>query len=155
MSLIFEALEKVEQEKKGEGKKPLSEKPPGALPPAPKLVSSPKEKTNPVEAERTIYGLGGALLFLFVLGLIYLLASSQPSTKSEQVTPISPVSSAPARGRMFSLTGITQVGPDRTAIINNQFVRVGERVSGAEVKQIEDREAVLEYQGQTVRLSLD
>ncbi len=54
----------------------------------------------------------------------------------------------------FSLTGISHTGSDWMAIINNQLVRVGESVSGAEVKSIQDREVLLDFNGETVTLEI-
>ena len=54
----------------------------------------------------------------------------------------------------FSLTGIARDQKEWTAIINNRLVRVGDRVSGAQVKLIKDDEVLIDYQGQAITLAL-
>ena len=141
MSLIHEALEKAEQEKKGQWKRPV-----------PEISAHGSSKTTPKESLRMIYGISGALLFFFVVGLIYFLTSSSPRTqKPEKKAEVSSPSSSPSspaslpfiyKGR-FSLTGITRTGTEWTAIINNELVRVGDWVSDATVESIQQGEVAL------------
>ena len=53
----------------------------------------------------------------------------------------------------FTLSGIIH-GKEFQALINDQVVSVGDRVQGAIVKRIEDKQVVLEQQGREVLLSL-
>ena len=151
MSLIHQALERVEQEKKGL-----------PLPPPRDLLSLPPREIREKkfffeENAQLIYGIAGAFLLLFDFGLIYLfgrsslMAPPSPSTVESSVTP----AAAPKfKSWLFSLTGITRVGEDLTAIVNNELVRVGDEVSGAIVKEIQDGKVVLDYRGETITLSL-
>lgn len=139
MSLIHEALEKVEQEKK---ETPLGNE---TLP-----LTPPKTLTR--ENTRVVLGIVAFLLFCFVLGMIYLFAGSHSSQGERPETKTS--TSAPIKPNRFSLTGITRMGNDRNAIINNQLVRVGDWVSGARVDRIEEEEVQLEDQGQFITLDL-
>ena len=142
MSLIHEALEKVEQEKKVS---PLS----------PAILSGTQEKVRPKENRRVIYGIVTALVFCFILGMIYLLVGSSPtdSPRGKSAKASLPPLSLRIQGR-FALTGTTRAGTDWTAIINNQLVRVGDEVSGAKVVRIEKEEVTLDERGQTVTVNL-
>ena len=142
MSLIYEALEKVEQEKKGVVKN---------------FVKSNLHKKN----TQTLYKIAGVLIFLFFLGLVYLLVNSHKALERRDNPIISPSRgstsspfSLPISRSRFSLTGITRVGNDWTAIINNQLVRVGDWVGEARIKAIQEQEVILDHKGQILRLSL-
>ena len=161
MSLIYEALEKLEQEKQGLPKlilKPLSE--------GIRLERERVSKNFFEENSRLLYGIGGTLLFLFFTGLLYFLI--QPSSVDRKfeknAIPRSASSSFPhfipsiplfaENPSGFSLTGITRVGADWTAIVENQLVRVGDWVNGAQVKVIRKDEVILDWQGRMIALSL-
>lgn len=138
MSLIHEALEKVEQEKKDT-----------FLPQA--VILKVREKVQARENLQMIYGIAVALVFCFILGMTYLFIGSGPQERSSETpTTILP---QPDQER-FVLTGITRVGADGTAIINNELVRVGDGVSGAQVTRIEEREVTLDEKGKTITLEL-
>lgn len=139
MSLIHEALEKVEQEKKDP-----------SLPRT--VISEAREKIRPKENSQVIYGIVIALVLCFILGMIYFLVGSPPE-KSASPPATAAIFSRPNQGR-FVLTGVTWVGKDPTAIINNELVRVGDGVSGAKVVRIEEQEVTLDERGQTITLSL-
>lgn len=158
MSLIHEALEKLDRGKRERGKNPAPEI----------LTSAPFTPAEGISSEkesaRTIYWIGGAVVFLFVLGMVCLLVSSLKSTLPQTDSLSSPPASSssvprpyptpPSTQALFSLTGITQSGTDLTAIINNELVRVGDWVSGAQVKSIQDRKVSLEFRGQEITLRL-
>lgn len=167
MSLIHEALEKLEQEKRGKGKNPAPEILAETLPsPSEGISPDPnKEKKSLEENSKTIYWIGGAVVFLFVLGLVYLLVGSlksaapkrgslAPSPSPVPLNSLTHSVESPSTQGLFSLTGITQSGSELTAIVNNELVRVGDSVSGARVKEIKDREVSLEFRGQEIILSL-
>ena len=156
MSLIFEALEKLEQEKKE------------TVLPSKKEAGSDKERefSRGKKKHTVIYWFGGIVFFLLAIGLVYFIFNIQRNGRKDYpvVHPIisssTPHVSAPAalsstrKQGQFSLTGVTQMGTDKTAIINNQLVRVGDWVSGAKVLSIEDQEVKLEFKGQVLTLRL-
>ena len=149
MSLIHEALEKLEVQKKVHFKKPVLEKP------------IPEKKNQAVHEPPNygiIYSIAGVLVFSFVVGLVYFLISSHPS-QQQGSTSAKPA----AKGSLFkpyvspsqfSLTGMTRVSGDWNAIINNQLVRVGDTINGALVQSIEEAGVTLNFQGQTVQLDM-
>lgn len=53
----------------------------------------------------------------------------------------------------FALSGIIH-GKESQALVNDQVVSVGDRVQGAIVKRIQDKQVILEQQGREVLLSL-
>lgn len=142
MSLIHEALEKVDQEKRGTAPSPA--------------VNAPPEEGKNLSEEKTylLHWMGGALLFFFVLGLIYLWGHSS-FVNSGAPSPSRPPTSLSERER-FSLTGITGVGTDLTAVVNNELVRVGGQVNGATVTAIDTQahQVVLNWNGRSITLSL-
>lgn len=162
MSLIHEALQKLEGEKK--------ESEAGSAvatfePDSPELTEKPAsgiEIQRPAVRKEVLFGIGGVVLIAGVLGISSWLAFSRTPAVSE--TPSGPVAGSLSRARKpavdlsrqgeFSLTGISHTGSDWIAIINNQLVRVGETVSGAEVKSIQDREVLLDFNGETVTLKI-
>ena len=101
-----------------------------------------------------LYAIAGVLVFFFLAGLVYFF--TRPETHYSFQSPRRPTYHAsPPRSGSFALTGITQVGSDHTAIINNQLVRVGERIDGAVVESINESGVVLGgAQGQKVELNL-
>lgn len=168
MSLIHEALEKVEQEKNPE---PF----PKGIDPGPDPFPSQKTGTLLKEnrprlsdpASRLIYGIAGTLAALFILGVVYLGVralkagpeneKTRDGSQREPSLVLQPALSRTGNsnlGRYFSLTGISQVGSKRMAIVNNQLVRVGDEVSGAKVTAIGAEEVTLEFRGETLQLSL-
>ncbi len=55
----------------------------------------------------------------------------------------------------FVLTGVTSAGDVPLALINNEIVRVGDRLpEGAIVREIQSHAAVLEFQGKEIKLKL-
>ena len=162
MSLIHEALEKLGQEKGAKEKKiiPGTESAEPVTPsegPGPTAAKAPES-----DPARSLYWLGGALTLFFIVGIVYWIGNSlqkgpREGGQSPSLTPVAREHGSfphhSSQGR-FSLTGITEAGGDYSAIVNNQLVRVGDRVSGAEVQSITDREVRLEDRGQTVTLSL-
>lgn len=156
MSLIHEALEKIEQGKKEDEKKLVSataveeiEKENLKVPPPAERASDP--------ASRIIYVVGGILLVLFLSGLVYLGVHTLQRSKREEMKAeptVLPSTRNFDLGRYFSLTGITRIDSKGMAIVNNQVVRVGDEVSGAKVIAIGDEEVTLEFKGETVQLNL-
>ena len=149
MSLIHEALEKLEQEKK--------EKAPGSILELQREDS--KERVSFRASRRAAYGIVGVLIFSFLLGLGYHWVHSPRPDSAQRVPPKKEGRGAvvPARSKSengFSLTGVTRMGSDWTAIVNNQLVRVGDSVDGAVVERIQQERVVLKDRGQTVTLSL-
>lgn len=159
MSLIHEALEKLDQEGTG-SKQPLS------------------SGKAPVGAEKGNYRSRFVFIFLSALvsvGLFYLFLvsphriekSKNPSLRSSPV--VSPASLGRKsfllskieeknkpwkKPKAFALTGILLSREERTAIVNNQLVRVGDWVSGAKLVRIEQGEVTLDDDGQTVSLRM-
>lgn len=73
------------------------------------------------------------------------------SAASRSSSSILPASSVPK----FVLTGITNSGSGKLALINNQVVRIGDRLKEkAFVKQIGENYAVLDYNSKEIQLSL-
>ena len=54
----------------------------------------------------------------------------------------------------FTLTGISVQGSDRYAIINGEIVQEGNSIDGAHVKEILDREVVLETRAGEIKLKI-
>lgn len=162
MSLIHEALEKVEQGKKADETKLALDTAVEEF--QKESLSRPDARARTEDwAPRILYGVGAVLLVLFLAGVISLGVRSMKTGKSGarsqgEPSPVLPPGSSPVRGLgvspSFSLTGITRVGGDRTAIVNNELVRVGDWVSGAQVERIGGEEVVLAYRGETIELSL-
>jgi hypothetical protein len=148
MSLIHEALEKVEQDKKAGREKKIQDFPVQELFGAPSNLDRKRERISFEGGMLALYGIGGILLLLFVGGIFYLSVvalhtkefggtppeSSSPVTSGIVVTPLSSARKGP---NQFSLTGISRMGADWTAIVDNQLVRVGDWVSGAKVESIQ------------------
>jgi hypothetical protein len=151
MSLIHEALEKLEREKGGkEIPLPAEELGPQSFFPPPRPE---KIKAHSKPSSGLIFGMTGALILLFISGLAYLFVQNlQKGVPPER--PFSAVSSTANSSGQFSLTGITSVGEDATAIINNQFVRQGEEIAGATVLEIRDEDVVLDWDGENIILHL-
>ena len=152
MSLIHEALEKIEQDKGGklgERLRPLlkREEPKG------------KERSENLWA---VYGIAGFLLLSLVIGLVYFF-TNPPARKNEsrfrrnssvkRVLPASPLFH-PVGYDQFVLTGITQAGNEWTAIVNNQIVRVGDEIDSARVQAIDEERVILNLEGQAIHLNL-
>lgn len=153
MSLIHEALERLEREKEDKApplvfRENLENR--SLPPPAPGKISSPRSSSVP---PRLIYGIGAALVALFVLGLVCLLAGTFQARPPKE-DGFEKTVGLPASQNGFSLTGITRVGEELTAIVNNELVRVGDGVGGARVKAVTNHEVVLENGGREMVLSL-
>jgi len=156
MSLIYEALEKVEQDKKeNQGNLPPKQE---SIPVSRKENSSSPKKNSPAA-----FWIVGFLLGFFLLGFVYFLAGrgrapafwNRPAgSQSVAVARAPAVFSASRVQSQYSLTGITQIGEERTAIINNQLVRAGGEVDGAKVLSIEEQEVTLESGNQVFSLRL-
>jgi hypothetical protein len=165
MSVIHEALEKLDQEKNPKG-------PAAVLTPEERTAKGSsesavsalqKEKKNPPESSRALFAIGGVLLLFFIAGLIYLFGRSfsketpteiSTSTQEEAPSPPAFFSQVPSTNQ-FVLTGITGSDGDLIAVINNQLVQVGHRVKGALVKEIQRDKVVLEFSsGRQITLTL-
>ncbi len=154
MSLIHKALEKVERE---EGAKQQL-----FLRPVP--GENLKLKNRP-ENSWTIYGIIGILSVSLILGLVYFFFNSSrtnvPAPAVKKTSSQAPVRAHAFRSlpssmgfRRFTLTGITQMGNERTAIINNMLVRTGDRVDQAKVESIEEDKVILSVDGEMTTLGL-
>ncbi len=144
MSLIHEALEKLDQEKKSGWRRPTP-----VSTPEPR-AHLPKEESS--KNHGVLYAMAGVLVFFFLAGLVYFF--TRPETDHQfQPTQKSSFHALFPRGP-FTLTGITQVGSDHTAIVNNHLVRVGDGVDGAVVESIDESGVVLGVEGQKVELNL-
>ena len=160
MSLIHQALEKVEQEK-GAKSKPVLPR------------SFPLESLKPLEKVKdrsenswTAYGIISVLLLSLILGLVYFFThppqpvrlpahSPKKNRPAPSATYPAPLTVPIRIGRpQFILTGITQVGEERTAIVNNQLVRIGDEIGNAKVEAIEAKKVVLNFDGEKISLSL-
>lgn len=151
MSLIHEALEKLEQEKKENVSVPFKPAPP--FPGAREIKKEVSRSENPP----LIYGVIGVLFLLFIFGLIYFLSSSR-SFRSREVPQGKESQPVPSRSfgypAPFTLTGITRLEEGWTAVINNQMVRTGDEVGGAKVLAVHEGDVVLDVKGRSVTLSL-
>ena len=150
MSLIHEALEKLEKEKTGPAEFDQTESAPKLNPRVTPLPRK-EEKAGPSENNRLIFAVGGAVFLLFVVGLVYLtgrsLSSSSPLPESRNAPE-------PARRGSFVLTGITGSEQNLIAVVNNQLVRVGERVGEARVVEIQSDRVLLDANGRQITLTL-
>lgn len=163
MSLIHEALQKLEEETKNVPNSAASEsveREPALLSESP--LPSPRP-SRPEKKSKIVFGIGAVLGFFFIVGAGYLFLVSRDRTNSQPAITVpveGPRSTAPSvtvssrRSGAFHLTGISRSGSDWTAVINNELVRVGEKVNGAEVKEIRSQEVLLDFKGQTLTLSL-
>ena len=152
MSLIHEALEKIEQDKGGK----LGEKL------RPLLKREEPKGREPSENLWAVYGIVGFLFLSLVIGLVYFF-TNPPARKNEsklgrntsvtQVRPAPPLF-RPLGYNQFVLTGITQAGNEWTAIVNNQLVRVGDEIDNARVQTIDEEKVVLNLEGQAIHLNL-
>lgn len=153
MSLIHEALERLEREKeeKATGPAPHEILEPAAFEPSLKETVVSREIPQPRrENHRLIYGLSAALVTLFIFALVYLLVGTFHARLPKENVAVSS-RLAPVQGR-FVLTGINLDGDDSRAVINNELVRVGDSVGGARVRAIGDQEVVLEGGGGEITL---
>ncbi|MBI2167697.1 MAG: hypothetical protein HYU34_05610 [Candidatus Omnitrophica bacterium] len=163
MSLIHEALQKLEEETKNVPNPEVSEPAERQTTPLSESPLLSAKPSPPEKKSKVVFGIGAVLGFFFILGLGYLFLASRDKTDSQpEFTGAAEVSRPPApplpvssrRQGPFHLTGISRSGSDWTAIINNELVRVGEAVNGAEVKEIRSQEVILDFKGQTLTLSL-
>ncbi|GEM_PF-3463460 len=159
MSLIHEALEKLEQEKKSGWRRPVPSA--STAPPLPVPLSPlPEAQKN---HSGVIYALSGILVFFFLAGGVYFFTRTETP---EQVTTVS-VSPSQKKtvlkktilpsfslGNQFKLTGITQVGSEWTAIVNNQLVRKGDGINGAVVEAVDRNAVTLNSNNQIFELKL-
>lgn len=114
------------------------------------------------ESQWILYGMISGLVFLSALYFFTLPLYNQSfkkemkllKTKSVSVSRVVPETSSRDAHPSFTLTGITRDGKEWTAIVNNRLVRVGDRVSGAEIKLIQNEEVLLDYRGETISLIL-
>lgn len=140
MSLIHEALEKIDQEKK-------------------------ERKSDFVKIRKetpwVVYGIAVSLVCFFIAGVSYVFTVpfrgertlEKPKLSSGGKQTSSFLFHSEGNGR-FILTGITKVGGDWTAIVNNELVRVGDSVSGASVEAIEPEKVLLNVKGERIALNL-
>jgi len=142
MSLIHEALEKLEGEKKLGWEKPVS------------VLESPEKDLTKSAHPRVLYGIAGILVFFFLAGLVYFLTATEKSEEPEPARKAPPFFRSSPLGNRFALTGVSKVGTEWTAIVNNELVRIGERVDGATVQSIEDKGVILELNGRILKLTL-
>lgn len=158
MSIIYQALEKLEQGKDISSTQNTRNK---------ILI---KSNLAPEKKPKIVYAIAGILSTFLILGIAYMAISHlqekspdiQNSEKTEDIQPegvnllqrSTVLSSIKGIEEKFSLTGITQVKNEMTAIINNQLVRVGSSVNGAKVMAINDEEVILEFNGDPIALSL-
>ncbi len=114
---------------------------------------------------RIIYGLP-LLLLLGVLVISGLRFSNVPAPDSSSKKRMPALSASghprpdvlPQKTRLsgssgYQLTGIVE-GAEGIAIINDQTLRVGDRIGRALVKEIQGRRVILEFQGREIILSL-
>lgn len=168
MSLIQEALEKAgkvqtpetffETPKREPVPQPMPKKVQRAVlsqPVSPKI--SPKVEVSPQVLIRVSAVIGLIFLFFgvtFILGKAgkssVMLAGVQSAASESSVLPLSD-----AAATKFVLTGITDSGNDKLALINNQVVGIGDRLQEkAFVKEIHGRTVVLEYNNKEIKISL-
>lgn len=107
-----------------------------------------------------------AILF-FILGGAVFIASrfhdvpardSSPKPQAAAVSGRLRTDVSPAKNKLtgtpaFNLTGVVE-GAEPIALINDQAVRVGDRIERALVKEIQGRRVILEFKGTDIVLSL-
>ena len=115
---------------------------------------TPQVKIAPVYFVRFAAAAG---LIVAVLGVYLLFArlGRSPVMMAGVQSAASSASVSVAPTPQFVLTGITDSGSGKLALINNQVVGIGDRLKEkAFVKSIGERSAVLDYSGKEIRLSL-
>jgi hypothetical protein len=153
MSIIYEALKKVEQ---SGTKKPLVEIKPKA------------EKKDPWIKNIIIYCLIIAVGVFLANALLRFISRPRQIAKPALAPPLSPViKRAPPvvpdkeppfvqqpeikfSDLGFSLNGVFYSGQEAYALLNNQIIRVGDEVGGAQVKRISLEGVELEKDGQLI-----
>lgn len=155
MSLIHEALEKIERQKPD--KKKFTPYVSQELLQQSGSVTINKPKETPVHSW-TVYGIVGVLVLSLVLGLVFFLRPTEEQA-GKTISGQSPQSSTSRpswnhKDPKFILTGITQIAEEHTAILNNQIVRVGDEIDGAKVEVIAEDEVVLRFGNQKFHIGL-
>ena len=170
MSLIQEALDKAGSARKSEPffetpkrapvqPVPLSQKinkqavfaQAAVLKSAAQIQISPQVLIRISAAAALILFLGAAAFFLGRTGKSSVMLTGVSSAASE--SSVLPVSDAAAV--KFVLTGITDSGDGKLAVINNQVVAVGDRLlEKAFVKEIQPRSVTLDYDRKEIKLTL-
>lgn len=184
MSLIQSALEKANRSVGGNAAAAAPVHKTSTKPAAPiKTPVIPKQITRPVLEKKEDAGtlpnapkklrfkypglVFSGIILLAVLGVfagLYLIFSQPPAINkssnaiTSQTAPLktqSPVFAKPKNKSRFQLSGITFSGSDRLALVNNQVLGVGDKLSeGAMVKSIADDSVILEFEGKTIELLL-
>ncbi len=141
MSLIQEALQKANRQKEATPVQPVP-KPQNYF----RIIENEEELAaklkDPSPASlkiRTI--LAGVLIFIAAFFAVQSFVAIKPS--------------APGFSKGFVLTGITGMNnEEQYAIINDQIVRVGEKIGGGVVEEIQAKEVILNLRGKKIKLEL-
>ena len=156
MSIIYDALKKVEKS----GEPALRDNKP---------TPAPKNKLR----NYLIYILFLALgLFASRMFFTYLNRQPPKVKPTKQTKTILPVNNAPkpppqqqtqplpaivnteAQAKpTFILNGIFSSGEESYALVNNQIVKLGDKISGAVIKKISPEEVLLDFEGSEIRLT--
>ncbi|MDD5594893.1 MAG: type II secretion system protein N [Candidatus Omnitrophica bacterium] len=159
MSIIYDALKKVEPGLKVENKKILNTKPifiylgivvigllvaqvlfkfftPAAVPAAKLKVNVTALKTAQQAPQQQV------------------LSQTQTQQTSPQAQQIQPQPPEPVAMPSLVLNGIFFTGNDGYCLINNQILKVGDEIEGVVVEKIKEQEVELSNKGTTIKLSL-
>ncbi len=112
------------------------------------------------------YVILAAILFFIIGGAVFIASrfhdvparDSSPKPQAAAVsgrlrTDVSPAKNKLTGTPVFNLTGVVE-GAEPIALINDQAVRVGDRIERALVKEIQGRRVILEFKGTDIVLSL-
>ena len=156
MSIIYDALKKVEKS----GEPALKDSKP---------TPAPKNKIRNYLIYILFLTLG-----LFASRIFFTYLNRQPSQAkpAKQTKTISPVNNTPKppppqqtqplpaavntevpAKPTFILNGIFSSGEESYALINNQIVKLGDKISGAVIKKISPEEVLLDSEGSEIRLT--
>ncbi len=98
----------------------------------------------------------------FIYNLVINLITLKPSRNTSLTIPINMqplIKPLPHSGQNsqsgFALSGVTHVGDDFYAIINGTIVQKGDTIAGAKVKEIFERDVVLETRSGEVKLKIN
>jgi len=157
MSIIYEALKKVEQSGVGV-KKPVAE-----------VRSKPEKKI--INFKAILISCLIAAIGIFLAKSLFEFISRPPAAVKQVVSVVAPVSGAGQKaapsvsapqaaaqaqpafsGSALTLNGVFYSGDEAYALLNNQITRVGDVVDGALVKRISLEGVELEKDGQLIQV---
>ncbi|MBI3313195.1 MAG: hypothetical protein HYZ83_03060 [Candidatus Omnitrophica bacterium] len=150
MSLIQEALQKANRQKETAPAQPAS-KPQNYF----RIIENEEElaarlKDPPAAPLKIKTILAGILIFVAA----FFGVQSLMTMTSKITLPKNTAKPSAGFSKGFVLTGITGMNEEQYAVINDQIVRVGEKVDGGVVEEIQSKEVVLNLRGKKIKLQL-